>query len=334
MSRALWLADVLADTFRGIPGVRVVAEPGWQTRGRAVLYPRGAINHHTGGGTATFASQKRYITSGSSIAPLANWMSSRPMGGVVEVAIIAAGKANHAGRGYLSWTGTDKGNNYAIGGEHQNDGKQAWPGQQVDVIRMGTAAILKEIGVGTDRMADHKTYAPTRKVDRHSTDLATERRIVAQIMAGRTPTPTPTPGDEDEMALKRGDKGNAVGVFQKAILKWAGSRDGTLPGTTTTWDKAREYGADEDFGPTTEGMVKAYQSAADLPMTGVIDGVTSALLTRYVVSGGSGGASTTHTHPVTADPRLNIKGKAGSDVGAAVAAELEVHGILHTGPPR
>lgn len=77
---------------------------------------------------------------------------------------------------------------------------------------------------------------------------------------------TPTP--EDEMSLKRGDKGAAVQWYQKSLLKW---NPNSLP----------NFGADGDFGAETEAAVKAYQTAVQLPATGIIDGVVAGLLAAF-----------------------------------------------------
>jgi peptidoglycan hydrolase-like protein with peptidoglycan-binding domain len=74
---------------------------------------------------------------------------------------------------------------------------------------------------------------------------------------------------EDEMSLKRGDKGNAVRKFQEALMN---ERPGSLP----------KFGADGDFGAETETAVKDYQRRADLPQSGQIDGITGGLLLEYV----------------------------------------------------
>ncbi len=74
------------------------------------------------------------------------------------------------------------------------------------------------------------------------------------------------------MTLKRGDKGPAVEVFQKALKAW---RADALP----------KYGVDGDFGGEMEDWVKLYQGAAKVNQTGTIDGVTAALLGRYVAKG-------------------------------------------------
>ena len=86
-----------------------------------------------------------------------------------------------------------------------------------------------------------------------------------------------------EMSLKKGDKGNAVQKHQTGLIAW---NPNALP----------KFGADADFGGETETWVKTYQEAADLPTTGVIDGVTSALIISYTIEGGGVGK---HSHPTT-----------------------------------
>lgn len=85
------------------------------------------------------------------------------------------------------------------------------------------------------------------------------------------------------MSLKKGDKGNAVQKHQEGLIAW---NDDALP----------EFKDDADFGQETEDWVKLYQKAADLDQTGVIDGVTSALIVSYTVEGGGVGK---HTHSAT-----------------------------------
>lgn len=73
---------------------------------------------------------------------------------------------------------------------------------------------------------------------------------------------------EDEMSLRPGDQGAAVRKFQEALLGWSAQ---ALP----------RYGADGDFGGETETWVRRFQNSQDLPQTGVIDGVTAALLLEF-----------------------------------------------------
>lgn len=88
-----------------------------------------------------------------------------------------------------------------------------------------------------------------------------------------------------EMSLKNGDKGNAVGKHQEGLIEW---NPDSLP----------KFGADKDFGDETEEWVKLYQKAADLPQTGIIDGVTSALIISYTIDSSSGEVGK-HGHKAT-----------------------------------
>lgn len=188
MTRSLWLADILADAFRGVRGFQVDEIPGWETRGRDGTSHVGVIDHHTGRGS--YHALLEYMAYGSSIAPLCNIATSRPDNGTVRITVVNAGKANHAGRGWLPWTGRDRGNWHAIGIEHQNDGAQPWPDQQLEAAARIDAALLAHLQVDVSRLADHKTYAPGRKVDRHTIDLDRWRARVAAVDLRRDPMPT------------------------------------------------------------------------------------------------------------------------------------------------
>lgn len=186
MSRSLWLGDVVRDAFRGVKGVQVDEIADWEQRGRPVADHQGVIDHHTGKGS--YHALLRYMAWGSSISPLCNIATSRPENGIVRVTIVASGKANHAGVGYLPWTGHNNGNARAIGIEHQNTGYEPWPTQQLDAARRLDAALLNHMGVGTDRLADHKTYTD-RKWDRHTIDIAAWRHEVEQVNFWEEPMP-------------------------------------------------------------------------------------------------------------------------------------------------
>lgn len=73
-------------------------------------------------------------------------------------------------------------------------------------------------------------------------------------------------GQTPPEGLSRGDYGTAVRSMQEALLKWDFK---CLP----------KCGADGDFGSETEKALKAYQTAAKLPVTGVYDEATRAALT-------------------------------------------------------
>jgi len=110
-------------------------------------------------------------------------------------------------------------------------------------------------------------------------------------------TVPPPQGDDDEMSLSKGDKGNAVGKHQDGLIAW---NPDALP----------KFGADKDFGGETEQWVKNYQGAADLDQTGVIDGVTSALIISYTIEADAGVGKHTHTAAVSEGTKVTI-GEAG-----------------------
>jgi hypothetical protein len=160
--RALWLADVL----RGA-GLDVVETNGWQTRGRDFAAdPLGIMAHHTASPIAsTLATNLHVVTNGNSVAPgpIAQAMLWRD--GVWY--IIAAGRANHAGKGSLPWLpGVDTGNQHLLSVEAVNNGVgELWAPAMVASYEIGTAAILRRLGRGAERATTHAEYAPTRKID-------------------------------------------------------------------------------------------------------------------------------------------------------------------------
>jgi len=200
MPRQRWLLDILADEFRGVNGFRVDFYPGWETRGRELFDPTHVMDHHTGPGA--YNNLLRYMAVGPVHPPLCNYATSRPHNGIVRITVVAAGRANHAGRGVYATIPRDQGNRYSLGAEHQNDGRQAWPAQQVEAIRRCDAALLKHLNRNVNRMLDHKTYAPVRKVDRHSVNVNRERQEVLKLMSPKPkPKPQLDPWEEFLMSL-------------------------------------------------------------------------------------------------------------------------------------
>lgn len=108
--------------------------------------------------------------------------------------IVATGVANHAGAG--SWNGMT-GNRSMIGFELYNVGTAAepWPLAQLDAVRRATAAILFHVNRSPAYVCGHKEWAPARKSDPHSLNMAWERTYLASILPGGGPIvvpPTPT----------------------------------------------------------------------------------------------------------------------------------------------
>lgn len=241
MPRQTWIADVLADAFRGVKGFQFEVYAGASTRGSTSFDPIGVMNHHTGAGR--YDALLHYMATGSSIAPLCNWATSRPHNGIVRITFVTAGRANHAGRGGAGrggtpWITTDSGNRLTIGGEHQNDGSQPWPDQQLEAIYRGSAALLKVLKQNEERAALHKTYAPGRKPDMHTVTLATHQAGIRHFLldGGGTPAPEPKLGDRILYLTDPMMRGGDVTELQTLLNRWrsdiAGDPDGVF-GTTT-----------------------------------------------------------------------------------------------------
>lgn len=212
--RSLWIADVLADAYRGVKGIRLEVYPGWETRGKAIAKHIGVIDHHTGP-SRVYDGILKYMAVNSSIAPLCNISSSDPnrTGGICRVTVVASGKANHAGRGYLPWTGSNGGNVRALGWEGQNDGDEDWHPLHLEAVAIGNAALLSFMGSGVNKLADHKTYAPRRKVDRYGVDIEDWRKRVASIMENGAGQPGESIGVK--VYAKKGDKGAHILRIQR-----------------------------------------------------------------------------------------------------------------------
>ena len=184
-----WLPQVLRAA-----GLTVVEHDGWGTRGSADFTPTWQIFHHT-------ASSRR----GGAAPSLGTVIHGRPdvpgplcnvlVGRDGTMHIIAAGRANHAGRGHYP-DGTT-GNRLSVGWECENDGiGEPWPEHQLDAIARGMAAVGARLGLPAGHVIGHKEFAPGRKVDPTGIDMAAWRRRVAAI--GTTPAP-PAHQEDDDM---------------------------------------------------------------------------------------------------------------------------------------
>ncbi len=252
MSYALdWLETVLRDA-----GLRVAVENGWQTAGRGEMGKvRGVMCHHTANSNTgyNFPSHDLLIkgrpqSDGSFLhGPLANLALGRD--GTFYV--LAAGRANHAGKG--NWQGEakdqDMGNWQFIGIEAENNGVgETWPEVQMTAYAHGVAALLKKIGADPIMCCGHKEYAPHRKND-PTFDMNIFRADVTRIMAsGAKPPLVPAVDEHQRPTLKRGAGGDTVKDLQKLV--------GAM--------------ADGDFGGATEAAVRAFQRAHDLTPDGIV----------------------------------------------------------------
>ena len=160
MTRAPWIADVLRAA-----GLNVVEQPGWETRGKDFVSIDGHMAHHTASPkTSTLTVNLSVVTNGNAVAPgpIANVLLWRD--GTYYV--IASGRCNHAGKGVLPWVAQDQGNTHLLSTEAVNDGiGELWVPAMVEAYEIGTAAMLRHLGLDSSRATTHAEYAPTRKID-------------------------------------------------------------------------------------------------------------------------------------------------------------------------
>ena len=165
-------------------GLRVVLDPGWDSRGSSSFWPQVVIAHHTASNAA-----------GGNAPSLGICRSGRPdlPGPLCQVLlardgtciVVAAGRANHAGAG--SWKGW-AGNSYAWGIEAENNGVgEPWSSAQIDAYYRCAAALLT-LTPHEDAayVCGHKEWCspPGRKIDPYPLDMGGFRSGVASALDG------------------------------------------------------------------------------------------------------------------------------------------------------
>jgi N-acetylmuramoyl-L-alanine amidase len=158
----------------------VVQHDGWQTRGDDFFDPHGHILHHDVVGhteslpNMMIVGRAASATAEALAGPLCNFWLARS--GTVHV--VAAGEANHAGDGGF---GGLSGNASVWGTEMNNLGvvDDPWPETQLDAMARLAAATAEFSGFSTSTVCGHKEWAPTRKIDPHTIDMAAFRKRVA-----------------------------------------------------------------------------------------------------------------------------------------------------------
>lgn len=248
-----WLVDVLEEA-----GLKVAEQPDWRTRGRAEMGTvRGVMCHHTAGPKTGNMPSLGIITEGRSDLP--GPLSQLGLGRDGTCYIVAAGRANHAGRG--NWQGVTAGNSSFIGIEAENTGKSddPWPAIQVDAYRRAAAAILHKIGADPIMCCGHKEYAlPAGRKPDPSFDMDDFRFKVGLIMSGSGPGPfvIPAVDAENRPTVRRGDTGDAVFKVQTAV----------------------GVAADGVFGAATEAAVRELQRKHGLVPDGIVGPRTWAVI--------------------------------------------------------
>lgn len=178
----------IADRLRNA-GLNVIEVADWRERGSDTFNPVGSVDHHTGGSASGNAPSLNICINGRSDlpGPLCNVLVGRNN----DCYVIAAGRANHAGKG--EWAG-HSGNSSVYGVERENVGTKAepWRSDQTDAAARVHAALIRGTGHPDPALCcEHKEWAPTRKVDAHT--------ITGDDMRARITNALhfPTPGDDD-----------------------------------------------------------------------------------------------------------------------------------------
>lgn len=165
-------------------GFPVEFVPGWETRGRGTLTPRGAVNHWTAGPRTGNTPSLRIVTHGR--AGLRNALCNTYSSREPRLYIVAARTAWHAGKG--SWQGTT-GNSRMLGHEAENSGQGEWTPRHLDLIAALDRAQIDVFGFGVSMVCDHYEWTP-RKIDRRDVGGPPWRARVATA---------PAPAQEDDM---------------------------------------------------------------------------------------------------------------------------------------
>ncbi len=161
----IWIPQALREA-----GLKVIEVPGWQQRGIGeMLHPQGVILHHTAGSSKDNMPSLDTIVRGRS--DLRGPLAQLGLGRDGTYYMVAAGRANHAGRG--AWGGISEGNSHFIGIEAEDTGytkgprAEAWSEKQLDAYVKGVAALLKYIKAPVKMAIGHKEWATPhgRKVD-------------------------------------------------------------------------------------------------------------------------------------------------------------------------
>lgn len=259
----IWLPQVLKAA-----GLKVAEVEGWQNRGNGnVSQIRGVICHHTVGAKTGNMPSLYSLIHGR--PDLTGPLCQLGLGRDGTYYVIAAGRANHAGKGI--WQGISTGNSSFIGIEGENHGgvDDKWPDVQMDAYERGVAAILKKIGRGAEFCAAHREYAlPVGRKPDPRFDMDDFRARVAALIDGTAPPAPLIPavepaidGGSGRPTLRRGDEGQLVKLIQKKV-------------------KVNPTG---NFGPVTEAAVRKMQQANGLVPDGIVGPKTWQVLDSIVV---------------------------------------------------
>lgn len=251
----MFLTD-LADKLRAYrdadgEGLTVVEVDGWQYRtfdGAGMAGNVGVMHHHTATAESSFA-----YSDCPTLSLLVNGRSDLPgplcniaFGRSGTVYVVAAGQANHAGRGQIPGVGYENlGNYYTVGIEAESSGvRDDWTEAQRRVWpHLGAALDEAYSGGGVYYQVGHKEYSYDGKIDPAFIDLDQLRDdINTNLTGGVTGVTTATAVGKDwlEMASKEDVKSAVREVLAEPIAREGGEKGNTSLITEAAWRTARD----------------------------------------------------------------------------------------------
>ncbi len=202
-------------------GLDVAEEEGWQTRGASfAALPRVVVAHHTG----TRRRDGDYpslnvVRDGRSDLP--GPLSQMGLGYSGTVYVIAAGKANHAGKG--SWQGISS-SSLTIGCEMESPGDGSWTPAQRLAMPLLYAAMLSVLNQQAPMLCAHREWAlpEGRKPDPTGVEMPQLRSDVARLLKhGPNPPPAPAPVlVEETMLLIKTSTNEKVWLTNGLTRRW------------------------------------------------------------------------------------------------------------------
>lgn len=257
MTNLLWLADVARNA-----GLEVEECQGWESRGRTYcqMNPRGVVCHHTAGPAHGDMPSLDLLVAGRKNLP--GPLSHYGLGRSGKVYVVAAGTANHAGKG--GWQGLGS-NCDVVGIEAENTGKDTWPQVQLDAYIALVAAICEKLSIDTAMVAAHREWAPKRKPDPHSIDMNEFRRWVDEARSGAAVRATPPDQQRPNIVLEIGRVlvSKDINDFHPEVRRAQGLLAAYSPVSPGAFDGVA--------GPKFDGSVRAFQLQKGLAVTGQVD---------------------------------------------------------------
>ena len=225
MPRQLWIADQARNW-----GLTVVEVDGWRERGSASFSPAGVVCHHTAGPASGDIPSLRLLINGREdcAGPLCNFGLARS--GTVYV--VAAGRANHAGKG--GWKGL-VGNSSVMGIEAENTGRgEPWPDIQLRAYERLVAALVSGMNSRVELVCAHREWAPGRKPDPAGIEMDPFRAEASRLV-GEPPPPPPPPPPSTSEAERIAELQRLLGVADDGA--WSDKVDGACKQHMIGWTK-------------------------------------------------------------------------------------------------